>query len=61
MDTLIKDMVSLQHCSVSLLVSWLTQFEANQGLLIAFMTTLEISNLHDLWVIDGGESNIEVF
>lgn len=29
-------------------------FENSQGILTAFTTALEISNLHDLWVIDSG-------
>ncbi|GAB2277345.1 hypothetical protein Dimus_039229 [Dionaea muscipula] len=31
--------------------------ETNQGILLAFLTALEIGNLHDLWVIDSGATD----
>ena len=29
----------------------------NQGTLIAFMTALELVNLHDLWIVDSGATD----
>lgn len=58
---LTKDIISLQQFLVSQFVGLLAQFvglsadvnsETSQGILIAFMTALEIGNLHDSLIID---------